>query len=201
MVRKLAGNTIDLVLLDIGLQQESGLDLMKTALLDTGVPVVILTGKSDPIERVVGLELGADDYIVKPYLKRELLARIRAVLRRTAAPQSNGCETRVPLLQEFASWRLDIQSRRVYTTEGTNVDLTGTEFDLLAALARNAGTAMSRSQLSRLAMNRDWAPNDRSLDIHIHNLRRKLLLNKCDGGAIMSVRNVGYLLAAEPVTK
>ncbi len=97
MVRKLAGNTIDLVLLDIGLQQESGLDLMKTALLDTGVPVVILTGKSDPIERVVGLELGADDYIVKPYLNRELLARIRAVLRRTAAPQSNGCETRVPL--------------------------------------------------------------------------------------------------------
>ena len=87
MVRKLAGNTIDLVLLDIGLQQESGLDLMKTALLDTGVPVVILTGKSDPIERVVGLELGADDYIVKPYLNRELLARIRAVLRRTAAPQ------------------------------------------------------------------------------------------------------------------
>ncbi len=197
----LAAHSVDLVLLDLGLKNESGLDLLKTSLADTGIPVVILTGKSDPIERVVGLELGADDYIVKPFLQRELLARINAVLRR-AAPRritlSDSTEPRDDRRQvRVNNWNLDMHLRQVETVDGTRIELTGTEFDMLAALASNVGKAMSRDQLSTAVLRREWAPSDRSVDIHIHNLRKKLSEGHDDNNTIATVRNYGYVLAGE----
>lgn len=192
--------SVDLVLLDLGLKQESGLDLLKSTLADTGTPVVILTGKSDPIERVVGLELGADDYIVKPFLQRELLARIDAVLRRAAPRPAQVTPAAVREARRqlrINNWNLDLQLRRIETVDGTRIDLTGTEFEMLAALVNNVGKAMSRDELSTTVLHRSWVPSDRSVDIHIYNLRKKLV--GCSGGddAIMTVRNFGYALTGE----
>ena len=202
MKRSLVGGNIDLVLLDLGLKNESGLDLLKNTVSKLSVAVVILTGKSDPIERVVGLEMGADDFIVKPFLNRELLARINAVLRRTQQrPADAEIITAAKARQiRVNGWLLDMQSRQFQTEDGTLIDLTGIEFDLLAAMASNVGEPMSRNELSQSTLNRAWEPNDRSLDIHIHNLRRKLSQSKNMEDTIVTVRNIGYLLAAEVVS-
>lgn len=201
MAAILSEESVDLVLLDLGLKQESGLDLLRTVLAETGTPVVILTGKSDPIERVVGLELGADDYIVKPFLQRELLARINAVLRRSSpgtVAQNQWSKTSDPKRQvRVNNWNLDMQLRQVETTDGIRIELTGTEFDLLAALASNVGKAMSRDQLSTTVLRRSWAPSDRSVDIHIYNLRKKLACGPDEDDTIVTVRNYGYALAGE----
>ena len=193
--------SVDLVLLDLGLKQESGLDLLKTVLAKAGTPVVILTGKSDPIERVVGLELGADDYIVKPFLQRELLARINAVLRRSASRPTAQAKATNPRDERrqvrVNNWNLDLHLRQVETVDGKRIDLTGTEFDMLAALASNVGKVMSRDQLSTTVLRRSWAPSDRSVDIHIYNLRRKLAADRGEDDTIVTVRNYGYALAGE----
>ena len=196
-------NEIDLILLDLGLKDESGLDLMKNVISETNVAVVILTGKSDPIERVVGLELGADDYIVKPFLQRELLARINAVLRRTNSQNGNFEKKTEAKSRKICinDWLIDTQMRQVQTKDGARIDLTGAEFDMLAALVKNVGQTMSRDQLSWTALNREWVPSDRSVDIHIHNLRRKLSCNSdYNDDAIVAIRNIGYVLAAEVQT-
>lgn len=200
MAQILADKHVDLVLLDLGLKNESGLDLLKTLGGEPSIGVVILTGKSDPIERVVGLELGADDYVVKPFLNRELLARINAVLRRTKVQQAAApvaAETPKCRQVKVNDWQMDLQYRRVQTSRGDRIELTGTEFDLLAELAAHVGEAMSRDQLCRAALHREWTPSDRSVDIHIHNLRRKLTKSGEMHDAIVAVRNVGYMLAAE----
>lgn len=203
MTEAIDRGSIDLVLLDLGLQNESGLDLLRTVSFEAHVAVVILTGKSDPIERVVGLELGADDYIVKPFLNRELLARINAVLRRTSPhpATSNSSHQAKPKKMQIDNWVLDIQTRKIQTTDGIQVNLTGTEFDLLATLASNAGEPMTRDELSTSALNREWVPSDRSIDIHIHNLRRKLSFDEELDNTIVAVRNVGYQLAAEVIAR
>lgn len=201
MAKALNNSQIDLILLDLGLPNESGLDLLKNIAATTKVAVVILTGKSDPIERVVGLELGADDYIVKPFLKRELLARINAVLRRTYSrhDESNNSLDAAPKQIRVNNLLMDMQKRQVQTKDGTQIDLTGIEFNLLVMFAKNAGETLSRNQLSWSTLNREWYPTDRSVDIHVHNLRRKLSLNNCKEEVIFTIRNVGYVLAAEVV--
>lgn len=203
MVKALTNSQVDLVILDLGLPNESGLDLLKNLATKTKLAVVILTGKADPIERVVGLELGADDYIVKPFLKRELLARINAVLRRTYSRNEtpNKSDDAAPKQIRVNNFLLDMQKRQVQTEDGTQIDLTGIEFNLLVALAKNAGETLSRSQLSWSTLNREWYPTDRSVDIHVHNLRRKLSLNNCKEEMIFTIRNVGYVLAAEVVSQ
>lgn len=200
MAEALANYSIDLVLLDLGLKNESGLDLMKNALVKSSTPVVILTGKSDPIERVVGLELGADDYIVKPFLQRELLARINAVLRRSVVrePSSSVSAGKQSSRQlRVNNWFLDMQLRQVQTEDGIRIDLTGTEFDMLATLAANVGQALSRDELCSRVLRREWDPNDRSVDIHIYNLRKKLARSDPEEDAIVTVRNYGYALAGD----
>lgn len=198
----LASGSFDLVLLDLSLRNESGLDLLKNIIADTGIAVVILTGKSDPIERVVGLELGADDYVVKPFLTRELLARINAVLRRTAPKsppvvQQAQVETNGHNPLRVNDWLMDLQTRQVHTAKGARVELTGAEFNVLATLVKHVGEAVSRDELSKSALNREWSPSDRSVDIHIHNIRRKLSESHCKDDTIVTVRNFGYALAAD----
>ena len=164
--------TIDLIVLDLGLHNESGLDLLKKVVSETEIAVVILTGNAEPIERVVALELGADDYIVKPFLQRELLARINAVLRRSAprlSEAANSSHNDSSERMRINDWLLDTRIRQLQTADGARVNLTSTEFDILVALAKKVGEAISRNEISMLALNREWDPNDRSVDIHIHN--------------------------------
>jgi len=203
METALTNSQIDLILLDLGLPNESGLDLLKDVVAKNKVAIVILTGKSDPIERVVGLELGADDYIVKPFMQRELLARINAVLRRTYSRNDvpNNALDAAPKKIRVNNLLMDMQKRQVQTDDGTQIDLTGIEFNLLVTLAKNAGETLSRNQLSRSTLNREWYPTDRSVDIHVHNLRRKLSRNNSKEEVIFTIRNVGYVLAAEVVSQ
>lgn len=197
--RALALATFDLVILDLGLRNETGLDLLKKLRETLNIAVIILTGKSDPVDRVVGLELGADDYVTKPFLNRELLARIKAVLRR-----SNKAPVLPPLLNRGDSrsiivngWQIDLVVRTLKSPSGEAVTLTSAEFDILVEMAENAGKAVTRDRLMEVAHRRSWSPEDRSIDVHVHNLRKKLTDPASPSDIIVAVRNVGYVLAAE----
>lgn len=199
MRRVLAETEVDLVVLDLGLGEETGLDLLRKLREVRDIAVIILTGKSDPIDRIVGLELGADDYVTKPFLNRELLARIKAVLRRARSVPS-AVQVEPPAAAkalQFRGWEIDSVARTLTSPAGTGVALTAAEFEILMELATNAGTAISRSRLLAVAHRRTWSPDDRSVDIHVHNLRRKLAEVDPGPEIIVASRNVGYLLAAE----
>jgi DNA-binding response OmpR family regulator len=200
MRHTLETEAVDLIILDLGLPREDGLSLLRYLREASQIPVIIVTGKGDPIDRVVGLEVGADDYIVKPFLNRELLARAKAVLRRTkgvpgeaapAAPTGGPIE-----ILAFNGWRVDVTGRRLSSPTGEDIRLTSAEFDLLLALVRNAGRPMSRDQLLETVHGRDWSPIDRSIDVHVANLRRKIEDNPRQPTVIITIRNIGYALGA-----
>ena len=199
MNKALKEGDFDLVILDPGLRNETGLDLLRSLREARDIAVIILTGKSDPVDRVVGLELGADDYVTKPFLNRELLARVNAVMRRSrsrgAAPPgarfSNARSVRINDL------RIDLIARTLWTADETSVPLTSAEFDILVELASHVGKAVARERLMEVAHRRAWTPADRSVDIHVHNLRRKMSMAAKGSDMIVAVRNVGYVLAAE----
>ena len=181
------------------MRNETGLDLLRKLRETRDVAVIILTGKSDPIDRIVGLELGADDYVTKPFLNRELLARIRAVLRR-----AKGAETVLPLAEPgdakgilINGWQIDLVARTLNAPDGQPVQLTSAEYDILVELAENAGKAVGRARLMEVAHRRNWSPDDRSIDIHVHKLRKKLADYPSPSELIVAVRNVGYICAAE----
>jgi DNA-binding response OmpR family regulator len=179
----------DLVLLDVMMPGMDGLTVLRRIRQDNSVPVVMLTARGDETDRVVGLELGADDYVAKPFSARELLARIRAVLRRV----------RPGLMDERLSSGglvMDIPRRHV-SLDGAEVDLTGLEFDLLAALLRRAGRVVPRDTLLTAA-GRDEIVGERTVDVHISHLRRKLGDDPRKPERIRTVRGVGYLLATRP---
>ena len=175
----------DLVLLDIGLPDGSGLDVCRELRATSSVPIIILSARGEEADRVVGLELGADDYVVKPFSARELIARIRAVLRRTAAPAAphDG-----PI--EIGGVRLD-PARREVTLDGAPVDLARKEFDLLALLMREAGTVVQRERLIDEVWDVNWFGSTKTLDVHVSALRKKL-----GQGLIHTVRGVGFRFAA-----
>ncbi|UEM21349.1 response regulator transcription factor [Skermanella mucosa] len=184
----------DLVVLDIMMPGEGGLSLCHDLRSRSRVPVIMLTAMGDEADRVVGLEMGADDYVPKPFSPRELLARIRAVLRRsTAAP-----ETGTPRSDkvQFAGWMLDKSRRELTTPDGVTIDLTGGDFDLLVAFAENPNRVLTRDQLYDITRGRSAPPLDRSIDVHVSRLRRKL--EHCAGGhdIIKTVRGSGYVFAA-----
>ncbi len=176
----------DLVVLDVMLPGLNGLEVLRRLRAASRVPVVMLTARGDEVDRVVGLELGADDYLPKPFNPRELAARIRAVLRRTerggAAPDG---------LLRVADLELDPGARRV-RVGGAEVELTGVEFALLERLLRAAGEVVERVDLSREVLGRRPSPFDRSLDVHLSNLRRKLGPSGSGGERIKTIRGVGY---------
>ena len=181
---------VDLILLDLGLPDEDG--LMALRRLDRNTPVIIVTGRGESVDRVVGLELGADDYITKPFDFRELLARIRSVLRRV---ERSGSAAPHPSLLSFDGMQLDVAARAMVDREGKPVPLTGTEFELLHALAEHPGQALTRDQLMNHLHGRDAGPFDRAIDVHIGRLRRKLERDPARPQLIQSSRGIGYRLA------
>jgi len=180
----LSSSVFDAVLLDVMMPELDGLNVLKKIREKSRVPVIMLTAKGDETDRVVGLELGADDYLAKPFSPRELLARLRAVLRRTELGQGERLSV--------GDVSVDLGSRRASIGE-REVELTGLEFDLLVALMRRAGRVVPRATLFELAGRSDVTVNDRAVDVHISHLRRKL--GDDPPRFIKTVRGVGYVMA------
>ncbi len=189
-LRALREEDYALVILDIMLPRMSGIDVLKELRQFSGVPVIMLTARGDDVDRILGLEFGADDYLAKPFNPRELLARIKAIMRR-----SRPASTRRQAL-DVGDIEIDSRSRQV-SAGGTSIRLTGTEFELLHRLAESAGEVVSKEQLSQQALGRRHLPYDRSIDTHISNLRRKLTGAGVSNPTIQSRRGVGYSLLFE----
>ena len=182
----------DLVVLDVMLPGLNGLDVLRRIRAESRVPVVMLTARGHDVDRIVGLEIGADDYLPKPFNSRELVARVRAILRR-ASPAADTSADRL----RVGDVEID-RGSRVARSGGEPVDLTTVEFDLLDAFLRNAGRVVSREELSETVLGRELAPLDRSIDVHVSNLRRKLGRGATE--RIKAIRGVGYLYARPPDT-
>jgi len=188
----------DICIVDLRLGSEDGLDLVRELKPDRSIGVIILTGKGDTTDKIVGLEVGADDYLIKPFDQRELLARIRSVLRRLDDSQSAPAKTVAPRALEFAGFRFDPIGRRLTAPDGGDTALTSFEFDLLRALLKNANQAVSRDELYAAATNgRERDPLDRSVDVHVVKLRQKIEPDPDNPSIIKSVRGVGYVIAVE----
>jgi DNA-binding response OmpR family regulator len=195
----LAESQVDAVLLDLVLPGEDGFSLareVRAAHPDVGI--VMITGRDDVIDRVVGLEIGADDYIAKPFHLREVLARVRSVLRRRQVqPMPAAGAGPAGEMLSFAGWTIEPAKRRVIGPKGAVVALTTGEFDLLLAFATHAGRVLERQRLLDLVKGQDWAAYDRSVDQQVARLRRKIEADPANPTLIKSVRGVGYLFAAE----
>ncbi|MCW3477081.1 response regulator [Limobrevibacterium gyesilva] len=185
-----------MVVLDLMLPGESGLDFARWLRSQSNVPIVMLTAMGEETDRIIGLELGADDYLPKPFNPRELLARIRAVLRRVSEPVDRRTE-QAPRAIQFSDWTLEPTRRRLLNPEGVEVPLTGGEYDLLAALIDRANRVLTRDMLLDLLRGRQAGPFDRAIDVAISRLRRKLEDNGRNAQLIKTVRGGGYVLAAE----
>lgn len=175
----------DLLILDVMMPGRDGLDTLRELRLKHRLPVIMLSAKGEPVDRVVGLELGADDYLTKPCLPRELLARIRAQLRRNAPAPAGSMQVGV--------LRLEPGERRAYVEE-QELTLTGAEFQLLLALAQRAGELVDKATLTRMALGRELERFDRSIDVHVSRLRHKLVEASAQSPRIESVRGSGYSL-------
>ena len=193
----LAGQ-IDLVTLDLMLGGENGLNLARDIRSSHDMPIVMITGKGDTIDRVVGLELGADDYIAKPFHPREVVARIRAVLRRNA-PGGTGQPVLGPKSERlaFEDWTMNLGRREVVASDGTVLALTTAEFNLLAIMARHPQRVHSRDMIMDLLKGHDWTPFDRSIDALVSRLRRKIEIDPVNPRLLKTVRGVGYIFACE----
>ncbi|MFC6790673.1 response regulator transcription factor [Methylobacterium komagatae] len=186
---------VDLVLLDVMLPGASGFDLLRALRARGTVPVIMLSARNEEADRVLGLELGADDYVAKPFGRPELLARIRAVLRRTfIAPMPATARAEV---MTFAGWRLDLRSRVLTDPEGAAVDLSGAEHDLLLVFIEHPGRVLGREQILEMSRGRLSSPSDRSVDTLVSRLRRKLEPPAGVAPVIKTVRGSGYMLAAK----
>jgi len=194
MFRVLGANRIDLVVLDLMLPGEDGLSLCRKLRATTSLPVIMLTAMGEDTDRIVGLEMGADDYLPKPFNPRELLARIKAVLRRV---QSLPASSPKGDTAKFDGWVLDLGSRRLTSPQGEEVELSTGEYDLLLAFATHPRRVLSRDQLLDLARGRTAAPFDRSVDIQVMRLRRKIEADPKEPRLIKTVRGGGYMFAAE----
>ncbi len=191
----LAARPFDLVLLDVMLPGRSGLDLCRDIRKTSGVPIIMVSARGDEIDRVVGLEVGADDYVPKPFGAKELLARIRAVLRRAGNGATADGAAGAPRqdAMTFAGWRLDRRRRELTDPAGAAVELSGAEHDLLVTFLENSQRVIGRERLLELSRTRLADSSDRSIDVLVSRLRRKL----GQDDLIRTVRGVGYLFSAE----
>ncbi len=189
-LEQLAREPADLVVLDVMLPELSGFEVLKRIRATSRVPVIMLTARGEEVDRVVGLELGADDYLAKPFSPRELVARIRAVLRRTPGEAPAG-----PAVLQWGPLRLDLRARRAGVGD-SDLELTSAELRILELLVRADTRTVSRDELMTRALGRRLLPTDRSLDTHVSNLRRKLT-RFTDRVSVQSVRGAGYALTLE----
>jgi two-component system, OmpR family, response regulator len=195
---QLAARPIGLLTLDLKLGGEDGLKLARDLRAKRNTPIIMITGKGDPIDRVVGLELGADDYIAKPFLMREVVARVRAVLRRYQASEtaaSSAVEASGGARFSFDGWSVDMRRREIRTPGGQPCELTTAEFNLLAILIQRPGRVLSRDELMDLLKGQDWTPMDRSIDGLVARLRRKIEPESERPQLVKTVRGVGYVFA------
>lgn len=192
----MAAGDPDLVILDVMLPGEDGVSLCRSLRARSQVPVIMLTARGDETDRVVGLEVGADDYVPKPFSPRELVARVRSVLRRAKAlpPNLRRDEWR---RFRFAGWQLDAVTRNLTAPDGVVLPLGATEFRLLRALLDHPGRVLTRDQLIELMLARDAGPFDRALDVQVSRLRQRLRDDARAPALIKTVRGQGYVLAAE----
>jgi len=189
-LEKALKNENDLVILDVMLPKKNGFDVLRELRLESKIPVLMLTARGDDTERIVGLEAGADDYLAKPFNPRELVARLRAILRRTENP----ADSKQISADKFQVDDVEIQmSARSAKKSGAELNLTSVEFDLLAVLLKEAGKVIKKEDLSETVLERKLSPYDRSLDMHVSNLRKKLGERKDGTEYIKTIRSVGYI--------
>jgi two-component system, OmpR family, response regulator len=192
MRRVLNQSRVDLVILDLMLPGDDGLTLARQLRSESGIGIIILTGRGETVDRIIGLEMGADDYLPKPFHLRELLARVKSVLRRVQSRTGDGPQPSRARAR-FAGWNLDLSSRELLSPSGREVRLTTGEFDLLAAFVNNANQVLSRDRLLDLARNREAGPFDRTIDVQVGRLRRKLEDDPQNPTLIKTVRGSGYM--------
>lgn len=196
MDRILADARIDLMVLDIMLPGEDGLSICRRIRVESAMPVIMLTASGEPTARVVGLEMGADDYIPKPFDPHELLARIKAVLRRANA-MPTVMQAAAPAVMRFSGWQLNSVARELINPENSRVILTSAEFELLTAFCRHPQRTLTRDQLLDLTQGRAGAPLDRSIDILVSRIRRKIERDPRFPDLIKTVRSGGYIFTPE----
>jgi len=194
----LAKGSVNLVTLDLTLGTDDGLSLAREIRANADIPIIMVSGKGDDVDRIVGLELGADDYIAKPFNLREVLARVRAVLRRHD-PNATVPSASQPKHEafQFSGWTLDVTSRELRDAAGTARDLTTGEFNLLEIFVRRPHRVLSRDEIMDLLKGHDYSPLDRSIDALISRLRKKIDDDGSKPALIKSVRGVGYMLALD----
>jgi DNA-binding response OmpR family regulator len=187
----------DVVLLDLNLPGEDGLSLTRWLRANHDVAIIMITGAGEVVDRVVGLEVGADDYLAKPFDPRELRARLKSVLRRGGARRDERAAVPPATRVKVGRCLLDLATHQLTGADGAEVPITGMEFDLLRVFIENANRVLSRDQLLTLTRNREWEPFDRSIDIRIARLRRKIEPDPARPSVIRTVRGAGYLFAAD----
>lgn len=195
----MATRAVDLAILDVNMPGEDGISIARDLRRQGPLGIIMLTANSDGVDKVVGLEVGADDYVTKPFDPRELLARVRTVLRRTqasgTAPATLGTEVQV------GKCRLNLDSRKLFASDGSDLPLTAMEFDLLQTFIRHPNQILSRDRLLELAHNKDADVFDRSIDTRIARLRQKIEVDPGRPQAIKTVRSAGYLFSPLPLDK
>ena len=194
-MRAQLNDSVNVILLDVVMPGEDGLTLAREIRASSDVGIIMLTGRGDVLDRIIGLEVGADDYIAKPFHLREVLARVKSVLRRRE-PQSMPSGTADEVIR-FEGWRLDVVRRQLVSPTGEEVALTSGEFDLLAALARHPGRVFGREALMDLTRGRSWETFDRTIDAQIARLRKKIEADPKKPMLVKSVRNVGYVFTGK----
>jgi two-component system OmpR family response regulator len=192
MVRAMADHRVDLLILDVMLPGEDGLSLCRKVRAESQLPIIMLTARAEDVDRILGLEMGADDYLAKPFNPRELLARINAVLRRQAAAQTVIAASGATALT-FLGWRIDLRLRELRDPAGARVAVTGAEFDLLRTFCERPGRVLSRDSLLDLTQGRSAGSFERSIDVLVSRIRRKIEPDPQEPTLIKTVRSGGYV--------
>ena len=199
MLAALDAKTPDLIVLDLMMPGDDGLTLCRNLRARSSIPIVMLTARGEETDRIVGLEMGADDYLAKPFNPRELLARVKSVLRRARTFPSDSTTAEADAIR-FAGWTLDVRARHLVSPERVVVPLSGVEFKLLSAFLAHPNTVLTRDQLIDLMLSRDAAPFDRAIDVQVSRLRQRLRDDAKNPTLIKTVRGEGYVLAAQVET-
>lgn len=189
---------VDLIVLDIMLPDSDGFTLAREVRAKSSIPIIMLTGRDDLVDKVAGLELGADDYLTKPFHPRELTARIRSILRRSGGQDATPVVAGGPsALARFAGWTLDLGAFKLVSPTGDDVGLTSYEFQVLSVLVRHAKRILSRDQILDMVADREWSPYDRSIDVLIGKIRKKLNDDPGQPTFVKTVRGLGYMFVAD----